>query len=61
MKNKYKKDKDYLASVMNSLQTTYKGSGIGGAAVLKQYNQDVRVMRENDERLKKYELLLKKA
>lgn len=61
IKNKYRKDKDFLTSVMNSLQSSYKGAGVGGAAVLKQYNQDVRVMRENDEMLKKYEILLKKA
>lgn len=45
LKQKYKKDKEFLASVMNSLQN-YKGSsGIGSQAMLKQYNQDVRAMR----------------
>jgi hypothetical protein len=48
MKNKYKKDKDFLASAMNSLQNYNRGTAIGSSAVLKQYNQDVRIMREND-------------
>ena len=30
-------------------------------AVLKQYNQDVRIMRENEETLRKFEIMLKKA
>ena len=45
MKAKCKKDKEFLASIMNSLQATNKHTGIGGMAVLKQYNQDVRIMR----------------
>jgi hypothetical protein len=46
---------------MSSLQN-YKGpGGIGSQAILKQYNQDVRMMRENDEMLRRIESLLKKA
>jgi hypothetical protein len=46
---------------MNSLQDRHKGTGVGSAALLKQYNEDVRLMRENEEMLRKFELLLKKA
>jgi hypothetical protein len=45
LKAKCKKDKEFLASVMTSLQGTNKHTGIGGMAILKQYNQDVRAMR----------------
>lgn len=46
---------------MNSLQGPHKMSGTGGVQVLRQYNQDVRLMRENDEMLRRYEGLLKQA
>ena len=45
LKEKYKKDKEFLASVMTSLQSYKGGNGIGSQAMLKQYNQDVRAMR----------------
>ena len=45
MKKKYKKDKEFLASVMHSLQDYHKGTTISSAAVLRQYNEDVRIMR----------------
>ncbi len=61
IKSKYKRDKEFLASVMNSLQGPHKMSGTGGVQVLRQYNQDVRLMRENDEMLRRYEGLLKQA
>jgi hypothetical protein len=45
MKTQCRKDKEFLASVMGSLQN-YKGPNpIGSQAILKQYNQDVRTMR----------------
>ena len=62
-RDKYRKDKQLLVSVMNSLQSSkvYTPGGVGSATILKQYNQDVRLMRQNEQSLRKIEILLKKA
>ena len=46
---------------MASLQNYQGGNAIGSQALLKQYNQDVRAMRENEETLARLEALLKRA
>ena len=46
---------------MSSLQGPQKVSGTGGVQVLRQYNQDVRTMRDNEEMLRKVEGLLRRA
>ena len=61
MKAKCRKDKEYLSVVMQKLQEFRPGASSGNAALLRQYNEDVRLMRTNEEMLKKYEYLLKKA
>ena len=73
LKQKYKADKQLLASMMGQLQNTsylnfYDRGGYpstSGASVtsvlVKQYNSDVRIMRKNEERLAKYEVTLRKA
>ena len=60
-KEKYRKDKEFLASVMATLQQPQKTRGVGGAALLKQYNQDVRIMRKNEDTLRISEALLRRA
>ena len=45
---------------MQKLQEFRPGTS-GNASLLRQYNEDVRMMRTNEEMLKKYEYLLKKA
>lgn len=46
---------------MTSLQKPHRTRGVGGAALLKKYNEDVRRMRENEQQLREMELLLRKA
>lgn len=46
---------------MGSLQNHKGPNGIGSQAILKQYNQDVRIMRDNEEMLRKMDSLLRRA
>jgi hypothetical protein len=38
MRLQYKKDKQFLVSIMNSLEGNNRRGGVGGTALLKQYN-----------------------
>ncbi len=61
VKARFRKDKEFLASVMTSLQQPHRTRGVGGAALLKQYNNDVRAMRQNEDRLLEMEATLRLA
>jgi hypothetical protein len=53
LKDKCRRDKQYLNEVMRSLQDYHRGTG-SQAGVLRQYNQDVRTVRENEDMLRRF-------
>lgn len=69
LKQKYKADKQLLASMMAQLQNSsymnlydrHQGGTSSTSGLVKLYNKDVRTMRENEDMLNRYEMVLRRA